>query len=111
MLSGFFTGSKGVFQGDWHRLRILVSMSRQMWGVIPRRASWLIGYCFTLTGVASAFSSMMTGCLCLASPIPAVSAHANGYLWTHGCISGAITSEGLGTKSLTFPQGQNGSEH
>ena len=75
-------------------------MSRRMWGVIPCRAYWLIGYCLTLTEVASAFSSMITGCLCLASPIPAVSAHANGYLWTHGCISGAIASEGLGTKSL-----------
>ena len=73
-------------------------MRRRMWGVIPRRASRLMGYCLTLRGVASAFSSMTTGCLCLASPTPAVSAQANGYLWTHGCISGAITSEGLGTK-------------
>ena len=97
---GFFTSSKWVFQGDWHRLRILSSMSHRMWGVIPRRASWLIGYCLTLTGIALAFSSMMTGCLCLASPIPAVSAKANGYLWAHGCTSGAMTSEGLGAKSL-----------
>ena len=106
-------------------------MSHRVWEVIPRRASWLIGYCLTLTGVTSAFSSMMTGCLFLASPIPAVSAHANGYLWTHGYISGAITSKGLGTKSLysslkardktcvgcpspsvtDIPPGSNGSEH
>ena len=71
-----------------------------MWGVIPRRASWFIGYCVTLTGVAFAFSSMTTGCLCLPSPIPAVSAHANGYLWAHGCTSGAMVFEGLSTKSL-----------
>ena len=71
-----------------------------MWGVIPCRASWLIGYCLPLAGIASAFSSMVTGCLCLASPIPAVSAQANGYLWTNGCISGAMTSEDIGAKSL-----------
>ena len=71
-----------------------------MWGVIPHRASWLMGYYLTLTGIASAFSSMTTGCLCLASPIPAISAQANGYLWTHGCTFGAMVSEGLGAKSL-----------
>ena len=75
-------------------------MRCQMWGVIPLRASWLMGYCLTLTGVAPAFSSMMTGCLCLASPIPAISAQANGYLQTHGCTSGAMVSEGFSTKSL-----------
>ena len=57
-------------------------MSRRMWAVIPRGASWLMGYCLTLTGIALAFSSMTTGCLCLASPILAASAQANGYLWT-----------------------------
>ena len=91
---------EGVFQEDWHRLRIPASTSCRMWGVIPCRASWLMGYCLTLTVIASAFSLMTTGCLCLASPIPAVSAQANGYLWTHGCISGAMVSEGLGATSL-----------
>ena len=97
---GFFTGSKGVFQGDWHRLRIPAFMSCQMWGVIPCQASWLMGYCLTLTGIALAFSSMTTGCLCFTNPISAVSAQTNGYLWTHGCTSSVMTSEGLGTKSL-----------
>ena len=58
---------------------------------------------------------MMTGCLCLAGPTPAVSAQANGYLWIHGCHhshktgagdpnahrgQAAMVSEGLGAKSL-----------
>ena len=75
-------------------------MSWRMWGVISRRASWLIGCFFTLTGVALAFSLMTTRCVCLASPISVVFVHVNGYLWTHGFISGVITSEGLGPKSL-----------
>ena len=39
-------------------------MSHRMWGVISHRASWLIGYCFTLTGVTLAFSLMTTRCRC-----------------------------------------------
>ena len=97
---GFFTGNRGLFHRDRYLLRIPTFKSRWICGVIPRWASRLRGYCFTCTGVASAFSSTKMGGLCLASPTPAVFAQARGYFWTQGCTLGSIAMGGPGWYSL-----------
>ena len=68
-----------------------------MCGIIPCRASWLMGYCFTLTGVAFAFNSTTMGGLCLASPTPAISAQAREYFCY---IAGSRAAGGFGEYSL-----------
>ena len=55
LVPGFLTGRRGVFQGDWHGTKMPSCKSLRIWGLIPSRASWLIGYCRTPIAVASIF--------------------------------------------------------
>lgn len=51
-----------------------------MCGLIPSRASLLMGYCLTLIGAAPALRSIITGGTCFAIPVPPVSDQALGNL-------------------------------